>query len=154
VHRPMKTSMGIGNRLLKSGLMLAAAAALAAAAVHPVLSEESLAASASTGPRNALNPKRMSFFQAPLVCPAAPQIGCGSAAKPLLLDLERNAVVSGAWLNRAGTILAVVWSEESTARQRSAIQKTVLNVSQPSAKELKRAARKQALNDFQSGSNW
>src|SRR6266550_2309017 len=36
-------------------------------------------------------------------------IGCGSASKPILLDLERQAGVLEAWLNRAGTIIAVVW---------------------------------------------
>src|SRR2546425_5658925 len=43
---------------------------------------------------------RLSFYEVPLVCPAAPQIGCGSASKPLLLELERSDVVSQAWLNR------------------------------------------------------
>src|SRR5207249_11618195 len=55
---------------------------------------------------------RISVFKAPLVCPAAPQIGCGSASKPILLDLERQAGVHEAWLNRAGTIIAVVWKPE------------------------------------------
>ena len=58
---------------------------------------------------------RISVFQAPLVCPAAPQIGCGSASKPILLDLERQPGVLEAWLNRAGTIIAVVWKAESDA---------------------------------------
>ncbi|MFC0425143.1 hypothetical protein, partial [Chryseobacterium scophthalmum] len=30
----------------------------------------------------------ISFYKTPLVCPAAPQIGCGSKAKPVLLSLE------------------------------------------------------------------
>ncbi|MGH8162953.1 MAG: hypothetical protein ACREP1_01315, partial [Rhodanobacteraceae bacterium] len=34
--------------------------------------------------------ERVTIFQAPLRCPAAPQIGCGSAAKPILLELERD----------------------------------------------------------------
>src|SRR6267154_1451094 len=66
-----------------------------------------------------IDPGRVSFYEVPLVCPAAPQIGCGSAAKPLLLELERSDVVSEAWLNRAGTIMAIVWSELSKPWQRS-----------------------------------
>jgi len=146
--------MRSGNRLLKSGIMLAAAAALATATAYPMRSAESQPPRASADTRKTLDPNRVSFFQVPLVCPAAPQIGCGGAAKPLLLDLESHAAVSQAWLNRAGTCLAVVWSEESTARQRSRIQKSVLKESQPSARELKGAARKQALKDFQSAGEW
>ena len=46
---------------------------------------------------------RITVFKAPLVCPAARQIGCGSASKPILLDLEQQPGVLEAWLNRAGT---------------------------------------------------
>src|SRR5436305_10109467 len=64
---------------------------------------------------------RISVFKAPLVCPAAPQIGCGSASKPILLDLEKQPGVLEAWLNRAGTIIAVVWKPESDAETRSKV---------------------------------
>ena len=37
-----------------------------------------------------LTADRISVFKAPLVCPAAPQTGCGGASKPILLDLERQ----------------------------------------------------------------
>jgi hypothetical protein len=85
--------MNFGSRSLNSGLLLAAAVALAAATVYPLHTAESPAGSASIDMRKALNPKRVSFYQVPLVCPAAPHIGCGSASKPLLLELESNAVV-------------------------------------------------------------
>src|SRR5215831_5535476 len=55
----------------------------------------------------------VSFYKVPLVCPAAPHIGCGSASKPLLVELERSGVVAEAWLNRAGTVMAIVWSAQS-----------------------------------------
>ena len=44
------------------------------------------------------------------MCNAAPAIGCGSRAKPFLIDLERQPAIEGAWMNRAGTIVAIVWS--------------------------------------------
>src|SRR5437667_5408742 len=69
----------------------------------------------------AVTANRVSVFKAPLVCPAAPQIGCGSASKPILLDLERQAGVLEAWLNRAGTIIAVVWKPKSEAETRSQV---------------------------------
>lgn len=143
--------------LHKSGLVLIAAV-LASAAIHNARSEDQGATSVeiqgTNSVRKALNPKRVTFYQVPLVCPAAPQIGCGSASKPVLLGLEDNPAVSEAWLNRAGTIMAVVWSESSTARQRSAILKSILEERQLTARELRGAARAQALTEFQSGSGW
>jgi len=52
----------------------------------------------------------IAFYDVPLVCGAAPAIGCGSRAKPLLMDLEQRTAIKEAWLNRAGTIVAIVWS--------------------------------------------
>jgi hypothetical protein len=56
------------------------------------------------------NNEVITFYDVPLVCGAVPAIGCGSRAKPLLMDLERQAAIEEAWLNRAGTIVAIVWS--------------------------------------------
>ena len=51
----------------------------------------------------------ITFYKTPLVCNAAPEIGCGSRAKPALLELEKNPAVKEAWLNRPGTVVAIVW---------------------------------------------
>lgn len=52
----------------------------------------------------------VSFYESPLVCHAAPSIGCGSKAKFMLVDLEKyNNAVDGAWLNKSGTVVAVRW---------------------------------------------
>jgi hypothetical protein len=56
------------------------------------------------------NDEIITFYDIPLVCGAAPAIGCGSRAKPLLMDLERQSAIREAWLSRAGTIVAIVWS--------------------------------------------
>jgi hypothetical protein len=58
----------------------------------------------------------VAFYEAGLVCPAAPKIGCGSAAKPILLELEKTAAIREAWLNREGTMVAVV-PEPGVARK-------------------------------------
>jgi hypothetical protein len=54
----------------------------------------------------------ITFYETPLVCGAAPEIGCGSRAKPALLALEKSPAVKEAWLNRAGTVIAVVWKDK------------------------------------------
>jgi hypothetical protein len=59
--------------------------------------------------KNSTNAETIAFYDVPLVCRAAPSIGCGSRAKPLLVDLERQAPIKEAWLNRTGTIVAIVW---------------------------------------------
>lgn len=56
----------------------------------------------STNPRA----DRVSLFQVPLTCEAAPQIGCGRMSKPILLELERDPGIREAWLNRTGTVVA------------------------------------------------
>lgn len=57
--------------------------------------------------KKVLPPDRVSIYQVSLVCPAAPQIGYGTRAKPVLLALERETTVAEAWLNRAGTLMAI-----------------------------------------------
>ena len=94
---------------------------------------------------------RISVFKAPLVCPAARQIGCGSASKPILLDLEQQPGVLEAWLNRAGTRIAVVWKPESDASTR---RKVVAELQEDHAIELDGKPRDEALNDFLSGTGW
>jgi hypothetical protein len=58
---------------------------------------------------NCTNDENLSFYDVPLVCNAAPEIGCGSRSKPLLLDLEHQSAIKEAWLNRTGTIVAIIW---------------------------------------------
>jgi len=115
-------------------------------------SETAPNSAASTHASSTPDAKRLSFYEVPLVCPAASQIGCGSASKPLLLGLENSGVASEAWLNRAGTVMAVVWSAQSTSGQRSKAFKSILKQFQ--AKELTGDARGQALNAFSQKTGW
>src|SRR5215468_2521587 len=77
-----------------------------------VLLDNSIAAQTtnqSPAMNKSANHEIVTFYDVPLVCNAAPSIGCGSRAKPFLIDLERQAAIEEAWLNRAGTIVAIVW---------------------------------------------
>ncbi len=98
-----------------------------------------------------LTADRISVFKAPLVCPVAPWIGCGSASKPILLDLEKQPGVLEAWLNRAGTIIAVVWKPESDAETRS---KVATGLKEDHATELDGKPRDEAVTDFLTGKGW
>jgi len=90
-------------------------------------------------------------FKVPLVCPAAPRIGCGSASKPILLDLERQPGVLGAWLNRAGTIIAVVWKPEFNAENR---RNVAAELEEDRATEMEGTSRDEAVKDFLSANGW
>jgi hypothetical protein len=117
----------------------------------------SVAQAAETAPQ-AITPERMTIFQVSLKCPAAPQIGCGSSAKPILLQLEHDPAVQEAWLNRTGTLIAVVWKSEPTAEGCPALAARLQTAGccskEQGGAEVQGAAREAALKEFQSGHGW
>ena len=120
---------------------------------HLVLMSALLYATLASAVENAAaaTPDRISVFKVPLVCPAAPQIGCGSASKPILLDLERQPGVLEAWLNRAGTIISVVWKPDSDAETR---RNVTAELKEDHATELEGKSRDNAVKNFLSGKGW
>jgi hypothetical protein len=103
-------------------------------------------------------PDRVSIFQVSLQCPAAPQIGCGAASKPILLELERDSAVREAWLNRTGTLIAVFWKSELNSQTEQDL-KSRLRSAGCCAKgqeltEIKGEARAKALKELQSRHGW
>ena len=76
----------------------------------------------------------VTFYKTPLVCNAAPDIGCGSRSKPALLELEKNPAVKEAWLNRPGTVIAIVWKDKV---QTEDVAKPILDENNISFTELK-----------------
>lgn len=69
--------------------------------------------------------ENITFFEVPLICNAAPSIGCGSRSKPVLLEFEKFELVKEAWLNRPGTVIAIVWNEEVDQKDRWRLSNTV-----------------------------
>lgn len=51
----------------------------------------------------------ITFYEVPLVCGAAPEIGCGSRIKPFFMDTEKEKQIKESWSNRQGTIIGIVW---------------------------------------------
>jgi hypothetical protein len=97
---------------------------------------------------------RISLFDVPLRCEAAPEIGCGSRSKPILLELERDPIVAEAWLNGTGTVLAVVWTEASSRELRTKAIQSVLEKNGTMVRELDGEARETGLKSFVSGTAW
>lgn len=102
----------------------------------------------------AVSPDRITLYEVPLVCPAAPEIGCGSRSKPILLQLEREGSVAEAWVNRPGAIMAIVWEPETRRAERAATLRAVAEKEQFKPRELNGAARKEALKAFLSREGW
>ena len=96
---------------------------------------------------------QMSFFRVPLVCNAAP-FGCGSRSKPVLLDLQKSEAVKEAWLNRAGTIIAVVWKENINPKTRSSVTEEVFATHQVNVEALTDEAFDTEFAAFSTGENW
>jgi len=92
---------------------------------------------------------RVSFFEVPLECGAAEALGCGSAAKPTLSELDSTGDVAQARINRPGTLLAVVW-RTSNVRSDSAVE-ALFEKHKLAAAVLKGEAREKALQEFKSG---
>ena len=97
----------------------------------------------------------VSFYEAPLVCHAAPSIGCGSKAKFLLVDLEKyNDAVEGAWLNKTGTIVAVKWNMKTAEDKQTEIIKTVSTNHNIELTTLTQTAAKDYAKTFPNSSEW
>jgi hypothetical protein len=95
----------------------------------------------------------VSFYKVNLVCNAAPDIGCGSRAKLVLIDLKKQESTKEAWLNRTGTIVAVVWKEKSEINN-SKLVSNIFSKHQLSYEEVKDEAREALVANFKSGEEW
>lgn len=58
----------------------------------------------------------ITFYEVPLVCGAAPEIGCGSRLKPVFMDTEKEKSIKESWSNRQGTVIAIVWNEPANEK--------------------------------------
>jgi hypothetical protein len=96
----------------------------------------------------------VSIFKVPLVCGAAPHIGCGSESKPVLLEFEKDAEVVSAWLNRTGTEMAVVWKDGVKKEDKAAKVKAVFGKFEISYEELGGEDYNKSFDGFASGKEW
>jgi copper chaperone CopZ len=92
--------------------------------------------------------ERVSLFEVPLECGAAEGLGCGSAAKPILNELDRSPQIAEARINHPGTVLAVVWKNPND-RSDAAVEALFEN-HHLAAAALRGQAREKALREFQS----
>jgi hypothetical protein len=98
---------------------LGAAAVLMTVFACPCMDDAIGASAAQSGEGRNLDDA--TFYRVPLMCSAVRGLGCGTRAKPVLLDLQRKSIVREAWLNDAGDVLAVVWASGIGAADRESL---------------------------------
>lgn len=96
----------------------------------------------------------VSFLNVPLVCNAAPQIGCGSRAKFIMLDLMKDPAVKEAWLNRKGIVMAVVWNEATNASSRQAVLASVFSRHKLPIEQVRERDRNVLAENFREKEKW
>jgi len=119
-----------------------------------VLIVSSMGANAMQNDGQVTKSDNVAFYKVPLMCHAAPGIGCGSLSKPILLDLESKPIVKEAWLDRQGNTLAIVWKEGTSTAARAIVVMAVRRAHQLQAEELTGTVRETALASFHSGGGW
>src|SRR5882724_11771984 len=97
---------------------------------------------------------QVSFYQVPLRCPASRNLGCGSAAKPILVALEKKSPIQEAWLNYPGTTLAIVWKKSTTPEQRAAEMRSEREEWHMPLPELTGNLRGAVLSSFEADKAW
>lgn len=97
---------------------------------------------------------QVSFYSVPLACPAVRNLGCGSAAKPVLLALEKKDTIREAWLDHPGATLAIVWKRDVDSSRRTAELQSISDEHGISLHELSGAQRAQDLKSFESRQGW
>lgn len=95
--------------------------------------------------------ERVSFFEVPLECGAAEGLACGSASKPILKSLERDARIAEAKINYPGTVLAVVWKDPAQVRSGASAVEAAFRKRDLETALLRGTARERALKEFESG---
>ncbi len=95
--------------------------------------------------------ENITFYSVPLVCGADKEIGCGSRAKPALVDMEKNDAIKEAWLNREGTVIAIVWKNEPETEKAA---KPVFEKYEIDFTELKGNDAQKNLTAFQQKNLW
>ena len=144
-------SAGKWNKIGVWSATLIAASAIA----FPYFGFTAFPSPSTSSDKNSLNLKEdISFFNVPLVCNAAPQIGCGSKAKFIMLDLMKGPEVKEAWLNRQGTVMAVVWNEAASSASRQAVLKSVFSRHELPIEQVSEGDRNVAAENFRVKDKW
>jgi len=109
-----------------------------------------LLARAATGGDNA---EQIAFYNVALTCSSAPKLGCGSRAKRVLASLTADKRVAAAWVNEAGTRLAVQWMQPTAALTADQLN-DILGPHALAVNPIEEATRAQLIASFRTNRGW
>ncbi len=151
-HRTMEATVTYDDSTVAPAKMIQAIERLGYKATIKPSSASSVIPANESGDMTANVPivERVSFFEVPLECGAAKDLGCGLQSKPILEALGRDPQVKEARINRPGTVLAVAWKEPQETRAGVAVVEAAFKERDLETALLKGPARDKALKDYES----
>ncbi len=87
------------------------------------------------------------FYTVSLVCEANTEIGWGSRVKPLFFEAGKLPEIKESWMNRKGTVIAIVWQEDISAEDKERIIRPLFNRHNIQAKLVTDENQKKILTD-------
>ena len=70
---------------------------------------------------NSQKEKTITFYKVPLVCSADKEIACGSRIKPFFIETGKQNAIKESWVNREGTVIAIIWKENIPKEEKEKI---------------------------------
>lgn len=70
---------------------------------------------------NSSNEDKVSFYEISLPCPTNPNLACGSRIKPLFTETGKEKMIKESWVNKAGTIIGIVWQSSVSKDEKDQI---------------------------------
>jgi hypothetical protein len=95
----------------------------------------------------------VAFYDVALTCSSAPKLGCGSRAKRVLASLTGDVRVASAWVNEAGTRLAIGWGHPGGALSADQLNQ-ILGPHSLAVNAIDEKARPELLASFRTNEGW
>lgn len=100
-----------------------------------------------------LSADSVAFYDVALTCPSAPKLGCGSRAKRVLASVTADFRVASAWVNEAGTRLAIGWMQPGSAMSADQLNQ-ILGPHSLAVNAIDDKARTELLASFRTNEGW
>src|ERR1051325_3666407 len=91
--------------------------------------------------------EKISFYEVPLTCGASHEIGCGSRIKPLFIETAKENAIKESWVNRNGTMIAIVWNENLPKEEKEKIMNPLFEKLEIEATYISDAEKQKLANE-------
>jgi hypothetical protein len=98
--------------------------------------------------------EKVTYYHVDMICRAAHEIGCGSLAKPLLVEFEQSDAVEEAWLDRRGVVVALAWKAGTSTTEQERLTKTLFDEHHLTAEPVTDKERAELEKTFRKEGEW